>query len=326
MITNPSGEIAITGGSGYLARAILTVAQKEQWDAQFTILSRDEAKQRRVKERFSQVRCVIGDVRDSESLERVFWGKDLVIHAAALKMIPQAESDPNEAIAINVFGSQNVARAAVKANVPKVLGISTDKVVSPINTYGMTKALMERIFTDYNKYVRTHFALVRYGNVVGSTGSVIPLFQQQYKDGKTLTVTDPTMTRFWLSYQEAVETIKMGLDAPRFCNIIPKCRAMTMFSLAKTINESEDMSIIGPRPGEKRHEELLGALESYNAEDVGGYFRLRMVHPTEEQQFLYAYDEPRGAPLTEGYFYRSDLAETLAPDEMRKMIADSEAV
>jgi UDP-N-acetylglucosamine 4,6-dehydratase len=314
-----SGNVCITGGTGFLGRAILTVAQEEGWDAHFTVLSRDDNKQRLLRERFPETKFVVGDVRDLESLERTFYGKDLILHAAAFKFLPQAEANPEEAIAINVVGSQNVARAAVKAGVPQVLGISTDKVCSPTSVYGMTKALMERIFTDYNRIDKTLFSLVRYGNVVGSTGSVIPLFQQQHQEGKKLTVTDPSMTRFWLSYQEAIRTIEWGLAAPRFATVIPRCRSMTLFVLARTLNGDSDIEIIGARPGEKRHEELLSELESHRAESMGDHhFYLWMDTQSGEYKF-----RKKGEELPDGFFYRSDLAEYLTGAEMLKMIDDA---
>lgn len=312
---NPTGEILITGGTGFIGRAILKVANDENWDARFTVLSRDDNKQRLLRERYPGVDFVVGDVRDLESLERTFQGKDLIIHAAAFKFIPQAEANPNECIAVNVVGSQNVCRAAVRNGVPKVLGISTDKVCQPVNVYGMTKSLMERIFTDYNRINKTHFALVRYGNVVGSTGSVIPLFQRQHAEGKRLTLTDPQMTRFWLSYKEAINVIKVGLETARFINVIPACRAMSLRSLARTITDEENFDSIGPRPGEKKHEELIHSLESHRVVKYGDYY------------YLYLEGElPDGHRVPEGFLYRSDLAEILPQSEMRRMIDEAELI
>lgn len=322
MPSNPKGRILITGGTGYLGRAILKTAQDEEWDARFTVLSRDEMKQKVIKERFPDVTCVLGDVRNIQSLERAFVDQDLIIHGAAQKHIPTGEQNPEETIAVNVVGSQNVCHAAVRVGIPQVIGISTDKACNPLNVYGMCKALMERIFTSYNKLTRTQFALVRYGNVVGSTGSVIPLFQQQHAEGKQLTLTDPAMTRFWFSYQDAVESIKLGLEAPRFVNIIPKCRSMSLISLAKAITNDEAVSVVGFRPGEKKHEELLTAMESHNAEDLGSYYRLWMG-ALGEPAFVER-DKTRAVP--EGSSYRSDLAERLTADEMTKMIEEAKAI
>lgn len=323
MPTNPSGKILITGGTGYLGRAILKTAREEEWDASFTILSRDEMKHKAVKERYPDATCVLGDVRDLQSLERAFVGQDLIIHGAAQKHIPTGEQNPGETVAINVVGSQNVCQAATRLGIPQVIGISTDKACNPLNVYGMTKALMERIFTDYNKSNKTIYSLVRYGNVVGSTGSVIPLFLRQHNEGMQLTLTDPAMTRFWFSYREAIETIKVGLEAPRFANIIPKCRSMSLISLAKTITNNESVNIVGARPGEKKHEELLTTLEAHNAEDLGAYYRLWMGE-LGEPDFFTQFDRSKAVP--EGSFYRSDLADRLHGDEMLTMIKEAEAV
>lgn len=324
-VRNPSGNILITGGTGFLGRSILHVAESEQWDARFTILSRDDAKQRALRERFPDVRCVLGDVRELESLERSFWGKDLVIHAAAFKYIPQAEQNPNECISVNVLGSRNVCLAALYASVPHVIGISTDKACRPINVYGASKFMMERIFTDYNKLNKTIFSLVRYGNVVGSTGSVIPLFQQQLREGKKLTVTNPSMTRFWLSHQEAVNIIKRGLAAERFANIIPECRSMSVYDLALAINGGLEVVIVGARSGEKMHEELLHPLESHQAEGVK---LIDAQMPTLKAFCLWMDTKPEGFfPLPRDYSYTSDLAHGhITASEMKVMIKESSLI
>jgi UDP-N-acetylglucosamine 4,6-dehydratase len=198
-------------------------------------------------------------------------GQDIVIHAAAMKYVPQAETNVSEAIAVNVDGSRNVARAAMRNNVERVIGISTDKACNPINVYGMTKLCMERLFQEYAQLSNTRFNLVRYGNVIGSTGSVIPLFQKQARENKIITLTNPHMTRFWLSEKTAVNLVLKGLEETESGTVlIPRLASCDMEILAKAVvysellndNDKVGLKTIGVRFGEKTHENLLARNET----------------------------------------------------------------
>lgn len=270
------GRILITGGSGYLARGILSIAKREQWNAEFTILSRDEYKQELIKRKFPQVRCILGDVTDLDRLRSAFQHQDLIIHAAAVKFIPEAEFNVDEAIRVNVGGSKCVLEAALRAEA-NIVCISTDKASAPLNVYGMTKALMERLCGEYARlYTGLRFTCVRYGNVVGSTGSVIPMFERQLEEQGYITITDPYMTRFWISIDQAVELIGLATQVQSGNTVIPKAAAMDLMALAMVItNGNKDkIKTLGIRPGEKRHEQLINSEESTRAINCGTYYQL----------------------------------------------------
>jgi UDP-N-acetylglucosamine 4,6-dehydratase/5-epimerase len=272
-----NGKILITGGSGFLGRAILRKAKEQKWDAKFTIYSRDETKQWELKHKYPDVTCVLGDVsRDLDRLTAVMAGHDVVIHAAAVKYIPEAEWNVYETIDVNIEGSRNVTISARAAGVGKVIGISTDKACSPLNVYGMTKAIMERMFSEANRMGTTRFVTVRYGNVIGSTGSVIPLFEKQIIEDGELKVTDSRMTRFWLGADEAVGLIDWAVSNselyPGYTFISP-CPAMKIVDIARAVyrmyykggtKEEEDdrITFTGIRPGEKLHESLFNEQEA----------------------------------------------------------------
>lgn len=266
-----SGRILIVGGAGFLGRGILRKAQREKWPANFTVYSRDEHKHVALRARYPYVRTVLGDCTDQERLEAVMTGHDTVIHAAALKHIPEAERDVSQAITVNVDGSMAVARAAIHAGVSKVVGISTDKACSPRNTYGATKMLMERAFQEFARLAPgTDFATVRYGNVVSSTGSVVPLFRSQIRENGHVKITALEMTRFWLPIDEAVDLISYAVKTATHGDIIvARCPSMKVTDVARAASLMEeigddrvDVDVIGTRPGEKLHEVLVDAYEA----------------------------------------------------------------
>ena len=277
-------RVLISGGAGYLGRAFLRRAY-ERWDDtrldwDVTIFSRDEQKQNQARRRYPQARYVLGDVCDTDRLAAAMTGHDVVIHAAAVKYIPEAEENPGECVRVNVDGARSVITAAVGAGVNTVVGISTDKAVRPLNCYGLSKAIQERLFTEAQHRSGPHgtrFQTVRYGNVVGSTGSVIPLFQWQLHHDGFVTLTDPHMTRFWMPVDEAVDTVLYALNAQWPGSVtVPRPRAMRMGDLATTLagETPEAVKVIGIRPGEKEHEELMHATESawmYTAPDLRYY-------------------------------------------------------
>ena len=234
--------------------------------------------------------------------------------AAAYKQVPTAEVNVSEAILTNVVGSQHVVRAAKRAGVKWCVGISTDKACSPVNVYGKTKALMEAAFQEGCLSGSTKFNLVRYGNVVGSRGSVIPLFQEQVKKCRPMTITAPEMTRFWLTLDQAVDLVLAAVEEPFAGTIlVPKLPACDMLTTARAVSPNWEVQVIGSRPGEKLHEDLVHASESMHAEDIGELYR---IWP--------AYTGRRGnLPL--GYRYTSDGAERLSVEALRGMIDESES-
>ena len=206
---------------------------------------------------YDDLRYFIGDVRDKDRLKRAMSGVDVVIHAAALKQVPALEYNPTEAVKTNIYGTQNVIDACVDCGVEKAIFISTDKSVNPINLYGATKMAAEKLWNAANSYDRTVFSSVRYGNVIGSRGSVIPLFMSL--DGNTAPVTDPEMTRFWITLPQAVELVLTAYNYESPGTFVPKLRSMTMESLAKCFKEH--IEVIGTRPGEKTHEAMIATDE-----------------------------------------------------------------
>lgn len=307
-----SGRIFLTGGTGSLGQAILRRAMTEGWDCRFTVFSRTEAKQAEVKAIYPEYDYILGDVSKEDEVEIAIRGHDIVIHAAAYKQVPAAEVNSAAAISVNIVGSVNIARQAVLAGVKQVLGISTDKACAPINLYGMTKATMEKVFQDACHWGATRFNCVRYGNVLGSTGSVVPLWRQQARANGCITITDELMTRFWLTLDDAVDLVTKGLaETEPGTIIVPKAPASTMAELARAVAPGATIKIIGIRPGEKVHEQLIHAGESMHADDIKGHFR---VYP--------AYTSHKGN-LSDSFEYRSDGALWLSVGELRDMLNES---
>jgi UDP-N-acetylglucosamine 4,6-dehydratase len=304
------GTVLVTGGSGSLGGAILARATAERWDARFVVYSRDEVKQSVMRDRFPDARYVLGDVRDSDSLEAAMRGVDVVVHAAAYKRVPEAERETMACVQANVVGSMNVVREAMRVGVPRIIGISTDKACAPINAYGQSKALMERLFQAATGCA---FTLVRYGNVIASTGSVIPALRVQVAAGKPLTLTDPGMTRFWITLDDAVDLIVAGLQLPSGSVLIPKSRASSMAVMAEAIAPGHPTVEVGFRAGEKRHEQLLNAHEAPHAVSREHDFVLGPLS-----------GKPVGL-LPEGFEYRSDLAPQYTAGELRDVILRMDA-
>jgi len=308
-----TGKILVTGGSGFLARGLYRRARMEGWDAQFTCYSRGEHAQDLIGAQYPEVRRVLGDVRDLQKLKDITVGHDVIIHAGALKRVPEAEYEPVETVKTNVLGSMNVIEAAKQARVANIIAISTDKAVQGVNTYGKSKAIMEAIFTDASSS-DTAYKCVRYGNVVGSTGSVIPLFQRQKRELGRLTVTDPDMTRFWMSVDEAIDCIIFALEHGSPGGIIvPRPRSMSIGTLANVIADGDPIDIIGQRPGEKTHEELVHFQESVRVKTHNrSYYELLPVRT--------------GFNGSEPFMVSSLYAEKIDPAEMVLMISDAEDV
>jgi len=269
------GNIFITGGSGTLGQAIIRRATAEAWPCHITVYSRDPLKQIHLKREFPRVRCVLGSILDYEGMYRAMVGHDVVIHAAAQKHIPQAEANPIDCHQVNVNGSLNVAAAAVEAGIKQALAISTDKAAYPINTYGFTKSLMERLWREYGRIWgdTCTYHLCRYGNVLGSSGSVASLWQQQIAEGHLPTVTDPNMTRFWISEDAAVDIVLKALTSPNGTIVVPQALALDMKRFIRyVLGHDPELDVIGLRPGERMHEWLITSEEAQICDVDGNYW------------------------------------------------------
>ena len=269
-------------------------------------------------------RYFIGDVRDLPRLRRAFNGVDIVVHAAALKQVPACEYNPMEAVKTNILGSSNVVEAALDAGVEKVLALSTDKAVNPVNLYGATKLAAEKLMVQSNAYAggtNTRYSCVRYGNVVGSRGSVVPLFLKQRETGE-VTLTDDRMTRFWISLDQGVQFVVRCIENMRGGEVfVPKIPSMKMVDLARAIAPEAKIRIIGIRPGEKLHEVLISEDEARTAVELEDMF---VVQPAAALWFGYHWSDV-GKPLPDGFHYASDNnTEWLTVDEIRKIVAPIE--
>lgn len=305
-----TGSVLMTGGTGTLGQAIAERAALEKWDCTFTIYSRDEIKQQAMRCQYPQFRYVLGDVADYSTLERVIVGHDTVLHLAAFKHIPAGEMNVQVVLETNVIGSRNVAQAALRTGVKTVLGISTDKACQPVNIYGASKMMMERIFQEYDRAELTAFHLCRYGNVLTSMGSVVPVWQKQRDRGMPLTLTDPTMTRFWLTPSQAVDVALLALSEPRGTVTIPRLPGMAMGDFAAAVFPGYPTVTVGTRYGEKQHEDLLAGVEAARVElltDPLEYYRL---HPAwAEYRAVEAYGR-----------YTSEIARQLTHVELLAML------
>ena len=267
-------SILITGGTGSFGNKMLDTLIKKSKPKKIVIFSRDELKQSQIQERYPKekhknLRYFIGDVRDLDRLISAFSGIDIVIHAAALKQVTTAEYNPIECIKTNINGSENVIKAAFNANVEKVIALSTDKAVDPLNLYGATKLVSEKLFISSNNIYgnkKTRFSVVRYGNVIGSRGSVVDIFKKIISDGKKnyLPVTDKRMTRFWMTLQQSVDFVINCIDLMRGGEtFIPKLKSVKVLDLAKVMDSKKKIKLIGIRPGEKINELLTTLSNDY---------------------------------------------------------------
>ena len=325
--------ILITGGTGSLGQA-LTYRLLEKGVKTIRIFSRNENKQIEMELKFNddRLRFLLGDIRDKERLVRATEGVDYVFHAAALKHVPKIEYNPFESIKTNVIGSQNVIDACLEANVKKAICIGTDKAVSPLNTYGATKLLMEKLFVTANNYLDpkkhvTKFIAVRYGNVLGSSGSVVPKFIEQIKNKKKITITDKQMTRFSITMSEALDFILKSAEYGQGSEIfVPKIRAYAISDIKNALTEIlEDYGedVVGIRPGEKLHETLINTEEirySWEYQDV--YMITNPLYPMFNPTII---DEtyPGIKKIDKFEKYSSDLVDKIQKDELKKIIEES---
>ena len=278
-------SVLVTGGTGSFGNKFVEIMLEKYHPRRLVVFSRDELKQSEMMGRFKDpsLRFFVGDVRDKERLERAMHGVDVVIHAAALKQIPSCEYNPFEAIQTNVIGVKNVIDAAIDQGVPRVMAISTDKAVNPINLYGATKLCAEKLVVQGNAYGHprsTIFSVVRYGNVIGSRGSVIPLFAEQRRTG-TVTVTAPEMTRFWIRLEDGVGFAIRCVEQMRGGEIfVPKIPSMRILDLVQAVAPGCRVDVIGIRPGEKLHEILISEDESRQAVEFDDMFVVEPIYPS----------------------------------------------
>jgi UDP-N-acetylglucosamine 4,6-dehydratase len=303
-----SKSVLITGGSGSLGKAMVRYLLEETQVRRVAIYSRDELKQFHMKSEFQddpRLRWFIGDIRDKDRLVRAMHGVDYVVHAAALKQVDTGEYNPMEFIKTNVLGSQNVIEASIDARVSKVIALSTDKASSPVNLYGATKLTADKLFVAANNYSQsygTKFAVVRYGNVMGSRGSVIPFFQNLASEGKPLPITDKRMTRFWISLEDAVKFVLDSFDMMQGGELyVPRIPSMKILDLANAISPNSELVEIGIRPGEKLHEEMISAEDSRRTMKVSKD-RFLVLPVVAEWEFRV----PTGESMEERTAYASD--------------------
>lgn len=314
--------ILVTGGTGSFGQKFTEIVLRDYNPRVIRVLSRGELLQFEMQRKFNdhpKLRFFIGDVRDRERLYRAMNDVDIVVHAAALKQVPTAEYNPIEAVRTNIGGATNVIDAAIDNGVEKAIAISTDKAVHPVNLYGATKLVMERLFTQANVYTgrrAARFSCVRYGNVVGSRGSVVPIFLQQGKTGK-ITITDEGMTRFWITLEQGVHFVISCLDRMQGGEIfIPKIPSMKVTDLADVIAPQAKKEIIGIRPGEKVNEVLLTQEEARHAREFDNYFVIEPEFPYWKEGNLEG-----GKPLPEAFTYASDNNQHwLTGDELKEII------
>lgn len=318
--------LLITGGTGSFGNEVMRKFLRTDI-REIRIFSRDEKKQDDMRKEYKNdtLRFYLGDVRDIASVKNAMHGVDYIFHAAALKQVPSCEFFPLEAVKTNVLGTDNVLTAAIEYGVKKVICLSTDKAAYPINAMGISKAMMEKVFVAKSRTVsqdRTLICGTRYGNVMASRGSVIPLFVEQIKRGEPLTVTNPNMTRFLMSLEEAVELVLFAFENAHAGDIlVQKAPACTIGDLAQAVKEvfhaPNEIKIIGTRHGEKQHETLLTREEYFAAEDMGGYFRI----PADTRDLNYdKYFVEGSEELSLDREYNSGNTERLDVEQVKKKL------
>ena len=329
---NLSGKtILITGGTGSFGKKFTEIVLKKYKLKKLIIFSRDEYKQSEMAkifsgEKYPSIRYFLGDVRDKYRLIRAFEGIDYVIHTAALKQVPALEYNPMEAVKTNIFGADNVIHAAIDAGVKKVIALSTDKAVNPVNLYGATKLVAEKVFIAANAYAggKIKFSVVRYGNVVGSRGSVVPLFLNLKKKGiKEYPITDNKMTRFWITLKQGVEFVLKALEESVGGEIfVPKIPSMKVIDLAKALEPDCKIKLIGIRPGEKINEVMISKEEARNTKYYNGaYVILPQFYESKELYKKYK----KCSSVPEDFIYRSDKNDLwLTVDELKDMVKNIE--
>lgn len=315
-------SVLITGGTGSLGKALIKYLMQNTTVRRIAVYSRDELKQHNLRNEIGEderLRWFIGDIRDLERLKRALHGVDFVVHTAALKQVDTGEYNPMEFIKTNVLGSQNVIDASIEAGVKKVVALSTDKASSPINLYGATKLTADKLFVAANNYSQgygTTFSVVRYGNVMGSRGSVIPFWKSLAKAGQPLPITDLRMTRFWISIEQAVQFVMDSLEMMRGGELyVPRIPSMKIVDLATAVAPDAKLEEIGMRPGEKLHEEMISADDSRRTFLIEDRF---VVTPVVAE---WGYETPKGVPVAEGMAYQSNSNDLwMSQEDIRKFL------
>lgn len=320
-------SVLITGGTGSFGKSFAELLLKRHRPKRLIIFSRDELKQSEMREQFpespeSPIRYFIGDVRDRDRLHRAFKGVDVVVHAAALKQVSTGEYNPLEVIKTNILGAANVIDAAIDCAVQKVVALSTDKAVSPINLYGATKLCADKLFAAAGVYAggqSTRFSVVRYGNVIGSRGSVIPRFREQRATG-TVSLTDSRMTRFWITLDQATALVVRSLEMMRGGEIfVPKIPSMRLVDLADAVAPGCRQDFVGLRPGEKIHEVLLTEDECRRSLEFDTFYSVCANHDASRVRE----EASQGKPVPEGFCYSSDTNDRWLSIEDLRGIADA---
>jgi UDP-N-acetylglucosamine 4,6-dehydratase/5-epimerase len=318
-------NILITGGTGSFGKKFTEIVLKKYKPRRLIIFSRDELKQFEMAQVFPPnkypcLRYFIGDVRDKERLHRAFQGIDYIIHAAALKQVPAAEYNPFEAVKTNILGAQNVIDVAIDNKVKRIVALSTDKAANPVNLYGATKLCSDKLFVAGNSYVgrnQTRFSVVRYGNVVGSRGSVIPFFKKCVKNG-VLPITDPRMTRFWITLEQGVNFVLECLEHMVGGEIfVPKLPSMNIMDLVKAIGQNCKTEIVGIRPGEKLHEVMVPRDDAPNTLEYETFYLIKPAFQFFKRRFC----ENGCKKVADDFEYNSGTNSWwLRVDEMKTMV------
>ena len=315
-------SILVTGGTGSFGKAFLSRVLQTRSPERVAIYSRDELKQYEMKQTYGddpRVRFFLGDVRDRDRLKIALHGVDYVVHAAALKQVDTAEYNPMEYVKTNILGSENVMLASMDAGVKKDIALSTDKASSPVNLYGATKLTADKLFISSNHYAHnfgTAFAVVRYGNVMGSRGSVIPHFQDLAARGMTLPITDARMTRFWITLPQAVDFVLNSFESMAGGELyVPRIPSMRVVDLAQAISPGGEIVEVGIRPGEKLHEEMISVEDSRRTIELSDRY---IVTPTLAE---WGYTPPEGKPVPDGFSYTSDTNDLwLSVEDLRDLL------
>lgn len=325
MLNNKS--VLITGGTGSFGKKFTeTILSRYPKIKRLVIYSRDELKQFEMSQVYNSseypgIRYFIGDVRDGERLKRACEGIDVIIHAAALKQVPAAEYNPMEAVKTNVMGAENVINASLDTGVKEVVALSTDKAAAPINLYGATKLVSDKLFIAANNIKGKRdlrFSVVRYGNVMGSRGSVIPFFMNKAQNGYVLPITHKDMTRFNISLQDGVDMVLWAIENAIGGELfVPKIPSYKIETVAKAIAPSAKIEDVGIRPGEKLHEEMITASDSHNTIDIGKYYAV--LPANDKKKYLDYYKGSKEVP--KGYSYNSGTNDQWVDvEEMRELI------